>query len=206
MSRSRVIVLVDDDDAVRQATSRLLVRAGNRVLSFPRGDTFLEADLPEDTDCILLDLRMPGLSGIEVLRMLQQRRSFPPVIVLTGHGDVPLAVEAMKLGAVEFLEKPYPPNLLLEVLERVWTRRSRSRAKNAENGKAEACVEKLTRRQRQVLRGVALGQANKMIAYHLGLSIRTVESYRAQVLDKLGVRSTADAVRIAVRAGLTDAD
>jgi two-component system response regulator FixJ len=204
MSDGRMIAVVDDDDAVRQSTSRLLTRAGHRVHSFPRGEAFLQADLPANVDCILLDIRMPGLSGIDVLRALKDRPSVPPVIVLTGHGDVPLAVEAMKLGAAEFLEKPFPPDLLLRVLERVWTERSHAEKEDGEKCEAGLRVGALTPRQRQVLRGIALGQPNKIIAFNLGLSTRTVEAYRAQLLDKLGVRSTAEAVRIALHAGIAD--
>jgi two-component system response regulator FixJ len=204
ISQNRTLVVVDDDDAVRQSTSRLLERAGNRVHSFSRGDAFLEAGLPAETDAILLDLRMPVMGGIEVLRALAEKGEVPPVIVLTGHGDVPLAVEAMKLGAAEFLEKPYPPDQLVEVLDRVCAVRAVRRNEEAERSDARARVEKLTPRQLQVLRGMASGDPSKVIAHNLSLSIRTVEAYRALLLERIAARTTAEAVRIAVRAGLMD--
>jgi FixJ family two-component response regulator len=117
------IIIVDDDDAVRRSTARLLVRAGHRVFCFERGDDFLEAEIPAEVDIILLDLRMPEPSGIEVLRALRQREAVPPVIVVTGHGDAGIAAEAMRLRAAEFLEKPYSADLLLEVIARVRARR-----------------------------------------------------------------------------------
>ena len=202
MASSRKFVVVDEDDAVRHSTAYLLTRAGHRVHSFSRGDDLVAEGVPPDADAILLDLRMPGMSGIDVLRALGRTQGMPPVIVLTGHGDVPLAVEAMKLGAAEFLEKPYPPDALLALLDSVAERRALGRTDSAEQMDAVARVSRITPRQRDVLVGIARGEPNKIIAYKLGLSTRTVEAYRAQLLEKLGVRSTAEAVRLAVLAGL----
>ncbi|HEX4737121.1 MAG TPA: response regulator [Allosphingosinicella sp.] len=200
MAPARTIVLVEDDDVVRRSTALLLRGAGHRVVEFARGEDLLAAALPEPPDAILLDLHLPGLTGIDVLRALPARGPMPPVVVLTGHGEVPVAVEVMKLGATEFLEKPCPPERLLDALERATAARPPARVEDYEA--AQAQVDALTPRQREVLKGVALGQSNKLIAYTLGLSRRTVESYRAQLLAKLGVGSTAEAVRIALLAGL----
>jgi len=200
MAPARTIVLIEDDEVVRQSTALLLGGAGYRVVEFMRGEDFLAASLPVQPDAIVLDLNLPGIGGADVLRALRGRAPSPPVLVLTGHGDIPLAVEMIKLGATEFLEKPCPPDKLLAALERAIATRPRARAEDHET--ARALVATLTPRQREVLTGVALGESNKLIAYRLGLSRRTVESYRAQLLGKLGVGSTAETVRIALLAGL----
>jgi len=202
--RARDIVVVDDDPAVRQSMERLFAAAGHRVHSFESGDAFLAARLPADADLIFLDLRMPGRDGMEVLRALGQRRAVPPVVMLTGHGEVPIAVEAIKMGAADFVEKPSKPDELLEVFERVCSEHVAARVRETERAAALARISELSPRQRQILQGVALGQPNKIIAFNLGLSIRTVEAYRGQLYDRLGVRSTADAVRMAVSAGLAE--
>ena len=202
--RARDIVVVDDDSAVRQSMERLFAAAGHRVHSFESGDAFLAAGLPADADLIFLDLRMPGRDGMEVLRTLGQRTAVPPVVMLTGHGEVPIAVEAIKMGAADFVEKPSKPDELLEVFERVCSEHVTVRVREAERTAALARISELSPRQRQILQGVALGQPNKIIAFNLGLSIRTVEAYRGQLYDRLGVRSTADAVRMAVSAGLAE--
>jgi len=203
MTDSLLIAVVDDDDAVRHSTAGLLKRAGHRVESFTSGAEFLASDLPEDLVCVLLDMRMPGMDGLAVMRALRERRRALPIVVLTGHGDVPMAVEAMRLGAIDFLEKPYPPAALLEAIMRACTAPTVA-AGYPVNELAQARVAALSDRQRDVLRGILRGQPNKIIAWELGLSIRTVETYRAQMLEKLGVRGTAEAVRLAIAAGLSD--
>lgn len=197
----RFIAIVDDDDAVRLSTASLVQRAGHRVCTFPSGDAFL-AGLPEDLDCVLLDMRMPGRSGLDVLQVLSASDDAPSVLVVTGHGDIALAVEAMRLGAADFLEKPYVPEVLLAGIAYACELRARPRASQAARREAAARLATLSERQRQVLQGIVKGKANKIIAYELALSIRTVEAYRAQMLIKLGVRSTAEAVRIALAGGL----
>jgi len=196
------IAIVDDDEAVRHSTGGLLKRAGHRVVSFTGGSEFLASDLPRDLGCILLDMRMPGLDGLAVMRALRERGVMVPILVLTGHGDIPLAVEAMQLGAVDFLEKPCPPDGLLEAIRRACNAPVALPGGQAVDRKAEAKVAALSDRQRAVLLGILKGQPNKIIAWELGLSIRTVEAYRAQMLVKLGVRGTAEAVRLAMAAGL----
>lgn len=203
MSGTLVVAVVDDDDAVRKSTTTLLERAGYRVRAFASGDAFLAAQLPGDSDCILLDMRMPGTNGLGVLKALGDWEAMPPVLVLTGHGAVPEAVEAMKLGAADFLEKPYPAQSLLQAIDHAMTARRQQKA-GAVDADAAAKVATLSQRQMQVLRGILKGQPNKIIAYELTLSIRTVEAYRAQLLEKLGVRGTADAVRLAIAAGMLE--
>jgi two-component system, LuxR family, response regulator FixJ len=202
MPDSYLVAIVDDDDAVRHSTAGLLRRAGHRVESFTDGAEFLASDLSSDLGCILLDMRMPGMDGLGVMRVLRDREVTVPILVLTGHGDVPMAVEAMRLGAVDFLEKPYPPMALLEAIERARSMPVAVPGGQPVNREAQAKVASLSERQREVLRGILKGQQNKIIAWELGLSIRTVEAYRAQVLMKLGVRGTAEAVRLAMAAGM----
>jgi two-component system response regulator FixJ len=202
MPDSYVVAIVDDDDAVRQSTAGLLRRAGHRVDSYTDGTEFLASDLPENLGCILLDMRMPGLDGLGVMRALREREVAVPILVMTGHGDVPLAVEAMRLGAVDFLEKPYPPGALLDAIRHACNTPVALPGAQPVNKQAQAKVATLSERQRAVLLGILKGQPNKIIAWELGLSIRTVEAYRAQMLIKLGVRGTAEAVRMAMAAGM----
>lgn len=197
-----VVAVIDDDERVRQSTVWLLEGAGYRVLSFVSGDAFLAAEMPERLDVALLDMHMPGRNGLDVLRVLAARQDAPCVIVLTGHGDVAMAVEAMKLKAADFLQKPYPPLALLEALEDALATRDQMRSARTPNSTARALVAALAPRQRQVLAGIVRGLANKTIAWELGLSVRTVEDYRAQLLDRLGARCTAEAIRIGLDAGI----
>jgi two-component system response regulator FixJ len=206
MPDSYVVAIVDDDDAVRQSTAGLLRRAGHTVESFTDGREFLASELPKNLGCILLDLRMPGMDGLSVMRVLREREVAVPTLVLTGHGDVPLAVEAMRLGAVDFLEKPYPPAELLEAIRHACNSPVALPGALPINKQAQAKVATLSARQRAVLLGILKGQPNKIIAWELGLSIRTVEAYRAQMLIKLGVRGTAEAVRMAMAAGMGEGE
>jgi two-component system response regulator FixJ len=202
MAAREAIAIVDDDDAVRHSTAGLLKTAGYKVHSFVDGVEFLASDLPDDLGCILLDMRMPGMDGLAVMRELDKRGATAPILVLTGHGDVPMAVEAMRLNATDFLEKPYPPASLIEAIKRACEASPRGSGKRPISPQAKAKVDNLSERQREVLLGILKGQPNKIIAWELSLSIRTVEAYRAQMLAKLGVRGTAEAVRLAIAAGL----
>lgn len=200
----RLVLVVDDDPAVRDSTVTLLEHAGHRVIALESGAALIEAGIPPDTDVILLDIIMPGMNGLDTLRTLGSARDLPPVVVLTGHGDIPLAVEAMKLGAVEFLEKPYPIGILLDLVASLDRTSGRSASSDRQRDMARKKVDALTSRQREVLRGVALGEPSKITAHRLGLSVRTIEAYRGQLFGRLGVRGMADAVRIAVLAGLLE--
>lgn len=201
---SGFIAIVDDDEAVRMSTASLLDRAGFAVKLFESGDSFLAGGGFEAISCILLDMQMPGRNGLAVLRALSTHDKPPPVIVITAHGDIPAAVEAMKLGAHDFMEKPYQAEALLGRIEEAVNGRVSANGAGDVKAGAAALVAALSGRQRQVLQGVLRGQQNKVIAYELNLSIRTVEAYRAQLLQRLGCRGTADAVRIAIAAGLLD--
>jgi two-component system response regulator FixJ len=203
--RGRLVLVVDDDPAVRDSTVSLLEHKGFRVAAFDSGTALIDTGIPAGTDVILLDIMMPGLNGLETLRVLRKSGNLPAVIILTGHGDIPLAVEAMKLGAIEFLEKPYPMKTLLELVSTV-DRTMSSKAGDPERSVARQKVDMLTSRQREVLKGVALGEQSKVTAHRLNLSVRTVEAYRGQLFGRLGVRGMAEAVRVAVLAGLLEDD
>jgi two-component system response regulator FixJ len=201
VAERHLVAVVDDDDAVRLSTGRLLGRRGFDIVPFVSGDEFLASETLGKHDCVLLDLRMPGMDGISVLRVLKERELWLKVVVLTGHGDISLAVEAMKLGALDFLEKPYPPAALVEAIQHVCATPLPTGGPRLDE-EARKKLDKLTPRQRDVLLGVLKGQQNKVIAYELGLSVRTVEAYRGQLLTNLGVRGTAQAVRLALAAGM----
>ena len=203
MTAGRSVAIVDDDDGVRRSLASLLARAGFEVSPFESGDRFLSAPESGHVSCVVLDLQMPGRDGLAVLRALADRKTSPPVLVMTAHGGIAAAVKAMKLGAVDFLEKPYPAESFLEAIGRALASGPRRR-EAAIDRDAAARIAALPQRQAQVLRGILKGQPNKIIAYELGLSIRTVEAYRAQLLDRLGVRGTAAAVRLAIAAGMLE--
>jgi len=205
VSDCNIVAIVEDDDAVRQSTAGLLRRTGREVQCFTSGAEFLASNLLADFGCVLLDLHMPGMDGLSVIRILKERGKAYPIVVLTGHGDIPTAVEAMHLGAVDFLEKPYPPTELIAVIDRACAAPVSTAGSPPINRQALERISSLTERQRAVLIGILNGQPNKIIAFELGLSIRTVEAYRAQLLLKLGVRGTAEAVRLAIAAGLAAA-
>ena len=197
------VVVIDDDEWLRLSTAALLEGEGFEVRTYNDGDSFLAQPGALAADCVLLDLDMPGRSGLHVLRMLGRRDHAPSILILTGHGDVGLAVEAMKIGAADFLEKPASPAALIQAVEAAASRCRKLREKIEARRSAEARLCALTNRQREILAAMVEGQANKVIAYQLGLSVRTVEAYRAGLMDRIGARSTAEAVCLAVAAGLT---
>jgi two-component system response regulator FixJ len=201
-NEAAAIAVVDPDEQARAAASRLCKSAGYRVLSFASGDAFLSAGPPDHVTCVVLDVAMPDRQGIEVLRRLAERGTAPPVIVLTAQADIGLVVEAMKLRAIDLLEKPYQPESLLGAVGRAQILAGEIGSARQTRREAAELVERLTRRQQEVLHGIARGEPNKVIAWKLGLSVRTVESYRAQILARLRARNTADAIRIAIAAGI----
>lgn len=196
----RVVTIVTDQSAVETSTASPLTQAGYRVVMFASVEAFLATDLPSDPECVLVDMQMPG-DGLRVLRELGRRETIPPVLMFSGRGDIHEAVEAMKLGAFDFLEKPYQPESLLAAISNALATGPK-RKSVAIDRDAAAKIASLSKRELQVLQGMVMGKPNKIIAYELGLSIRTVESYRAQLLIKLSVRGTADAVRLAMAAGV----
>lgn len=201
----RIVHLVDDDEAVRRSAGFMLKTSGFLVQTFASGVELLKArDL--EPGCILLDVKMPGMDGLEVQQALHARGIAFPVIVMTGHGDVDVAVQAMKNGAVDFIEKPFERAVLLEAINEGFARlenagRSRSRATEA-----RVMLEALTSREKDVLLGLARGHPNKTIAFDLGISPRTVEIHRANLMTKLDVASLSGALRIAFAAELNEGD
>lgn len=202
MISRRLVHIIDDEDAVRRSVSFMLKTSGLAVHGWESGSAFLKAVRHVETGCILLDIRMPEMSGLDVQAMLNERGVTMPVIVLTGHGDVAIAVKAMKAGAVDFLEKPFDSDLLLAALARGFDRLDSAADVLKKAAEAEVVLGALTARERDVLEGLALGYPNKTIAFDLGISARTVEVHRANVMAKLGARSLSDALRIAFSAGL----
>ena len=188
--------VIDDDEAVRDSLALVLGSAGIAVRTHVSAAAFLAALPKEPVDCIVTDVRMPGVSGIDLLRELRALGLHTPVIVMTGHGDVPLAVEAMKLGALEFLEKPFDDRALLDGVARARAGASRQRDHDARVAEIMARVGSLSERERQVMDALVRGQPNKVIAYELGISPRTVEVYRANVMTKMQADSLPELVRM----------
>ena len=205
MADRRQIYLIDDDDAVRRSAGFMLKAAGFAVDSYASGVAFLKDVAPLAPGCILLDVRMPGMDGVEVQRALNERGITFPVIVLTGHGDVNVAVSAMKAGAMDFIEKPFEKAVLLAALEQGFSQIEQSDRHRARAAEAALRLNVLTAREHDVLEGLVRGHPNKTIAYDLGISARTVEIHRANLMTKLNVRSLSEALRIAFAAGLGDA-
>ena len=198
----RVIHLVDDDEAIRRSAGFMLKTSGYLVKSYPSGVELLKQARQLDGGCILLDVRMPGMDGLEVQRELRGRGISLPVIVMTGHGDVNVAVQAMKAGAVDFIEKPFEKATLLQAIDEGFSRIEHSQRSEARAQEAQVRLEALTGRERDVLHGLVRGLPNKTIAYDLGISPRTVEIHRANLMAKLKVASLSEALRIAFAAGM----
>ncbi|QGP79196.1 response regulator FixJ [Sphingobium sp. CAP-1] len=194
------LYVVDDDEAIRRSLSFLLRTSGFAVTLFDGGLPFLKAaaDLPQG--CVLLDVRMPDMDGLEVQRELRARGVMLPVVIMTGHGDVDMAVAAMKAGASDFIEKPFDKHSLLACIEAARRQSVAARGASARAQEAQARLNVLTDRERDVLGGLVEGLPNKTIAYDLGISPRTVEIHRANLMQKLEVKSLAEALRIAFHA------
>jgi two-component system, LuxR family, response regulator FixJ len=203
MSSDKAIVhVIDDDDAVRESLAFLLGTAGLDVKTYESAVAFLDVAPEVKLGCVITDVRMPELSGVDLLRRLQELKLGVPVIVITGHGDVPLAVEAMKIGAVDFLEKPFDDEVLLASVRSALNQLDRDSKRQAERGEIEGRLATLSNRERDVLEGLVAGHANKQIAYDLGISPRTIEIYRANLMTKMEAASLSDLVRMALIAGI----
>lgn len=202
MAEVRRIHIVDDEESIRKSASFLLRTAGFETEAYPSGPAFLAAAPNAVPGCILLDVRMPEMDGLEVQRELAARGITMPVIVLTGHGDIGIAVQAMKAGAVDFLEKPFEKDQLLGAIAVGFERIRRNHDAGVAERDAETQLSVLTPREIDVLRGLVRGHPNKTIAYDLGISPRTVEVYRANLMSKLGARSLSEVLRLAFTAGL----
>jgi two-component system response regulator FixJ len=197
-----VVHVIDDDEAVRQSLAFLLGTAGIEVQTYDSAVTFLKAAGAIRDGCIVTDVRMPELSGIELLQRLRELGRDVPVIVITGHGDVPLAVEAMKIGAADFLEKPFDDEALLTSVRSALDQQNRNSRRQAERAEIDDRLAALSNREREVLDGLVAGHANKQIAFDLGISPRTVEIYRANLMTKMQAASLSDLVRMALVAGI----
>jgi len=202
MAASQTIHLIDDDEDVRKALAFLLGTAGHAVKVYESASAFLEKLEGLQPGCIVSDVRMPGVDGLELQRRLQDKGIALPVVIMTGHADVPLAVQAMKLGAIDFIEKPFADNVMLDAIERALAT-ARPAGNSDEMTKVRARLDTLSERERQVLSGLLAGHPNKTIAYDLGLSPRTVEVHRANVMTKMLAGSLSELVRMALTAGFS---
>jgi two-component system response regulator FixJ len=201
MADEAVVHVIDDDPAVRDSLSFLLAAAGLAVRTFETAGAFIDALTTVAPGCIVTDVRMPGMSGIELMAALAKRGITLPVIVITGHGDVPLAVEAMKLGAFDFIEKPFDDDTIIASVQAALAKYATSGRDEGRKAEVVAKLATLSQRERQVLDGLVAGHPNKTIAYDLGISPRTVEVYRANVMNKMGASSLSDLVRMTIIAG-----
>jgi two-component system response regulator FixJ len=203
-SENAIIHVIDDDEAARQSLAFLLQASKLAVKTHESAKAFLENARDIKTGCIITDVRMPEMSGIDLLRRLKQLKVQVPVIVVTGHGDVPLAVEAMKIGAVEFLEKPFDGEVMLSAVRSALDRQAQEDRRQVERASVESRLATLSNRERDVLEGLVAGHANKRIAFDLGISPRTVEIYRANLMTKMQAASLSDLVRMALIAGILE--
>jgi two-component system, LuxR family, response regulator FixJ len=194
----QVVHIIDDDEALRESLAFLLRTAKLEVKSFDSAKSFLDALPDESLACVITDVRMPDMSGIDLLRRLRERKVGVPVIVITGHGDISLAVEAMKIGAVDFFEKPFNDDLLLASVHAALDHAHDQTKRDAERAQIEQRLATLSAREKDVLAGLIDGRANKQIAFDLGISPRTVEIYRANLMNKMQAGSLSDLVRMAL--------
>jgi two-component system response regulator FixJ len=205
MSTDQIVHVIDDDDAVRESLEFLFRAARVEVRTYESAKAFLNAAPQIKSGCIVTDIRMPEISGIDLLARLRDQSVAMPVIVITGHGDIPLAVEAMKLGAIEFLEKPFDDEKLLGAVRAALDQQQRDRNRDAERTSIVGKLATLSNRERQVLEGLVAGRPNKTIAFDLTISPRTVEIYRANLMTKMGASSLSELVRMAITGGILDA-
>jgi len=201
MPSESIVHVIDDDPAMRDSLEFLFDAAGMPVRAYDSAATFLSALGGSTEGCVVTDVRMPEMSGIDLLAELHARGSALPVIVITGHGDVPLAIEAMKAGAKDFLEKPFDDERLLGAVRGALHESGAHRGEREEQSAVRDRIGRLSHRERQVLRRLVEGQLNKTIAWELGISPRTVEVYRAKLMAKMGAPAFADLVRMALLAG-----
>ena len=192
------VYVVDDDEAVRDSIQWLLEGQDYRVRCFESAEVFLARYDPREVACLIIDIRMNGMSGLDLQDRLLERQSPLPVAFITGHGDVPLAVDTMKKGAMDFIEKPFKENELVSLVERMLAQARISFAEHQQAASRDALLAKLTGREAQVLERIVAGRLNKQIADDLGISIKTVEAHRANIMEKLGANTVADLLKIAL--------
>ena len=196
-----VVYVVDDDEAVRDSLQWLLEGVNYSVQAYDSAEAFLAAFDPQALACLILDVRMPGMSGLQLQEELAQRKAELPIVFITGHGDVPMAVSTMKRGAVDFIEKPFDQAELKALVEKMLAQARESAAQRERARMNQALLGKLTAREQQVLERIVAGRLNKQIADDLGISIKTVEAHRANIMDKLKANTVADLMRIALAVG-----
>jgi two-component system, LuxR family, response regulator TtrR len=196
-----VVYVVDDDEAVRDSLQWLLEGVNYSVQTYDSAEAFLAAFDPQALACLILDVRMPGMSGLQLQEELAQRKAEVPIVFITGHGDVPMAVSTMKKGAADFIEKPFDQAELKSLVEKMLAQARDSAAQRERARMNEALLGKLTAREQQVLERIVAGRLNKQIADDLGISIKTVEAHRANIMDKLKANTVADLMRIALASG-----
>lgn len=201
MSHRGNVFVIDDDDAMRDSLDFLLGSADFHVTVFESAHQFLDTLSSADFGCVVSDIRMPGIDGIELLKRLKASRSALPVVIMTGHGDVPLAVEAMKLGAADFLEKPFEDDRLIGMIDAALKQAESGARSEALTQDIVARIESLSPRERQVMEGLVGGLSNKLIAKEYDISPRTIEVYRANVMTKMQAASLSELVRLAIRGG-----
>jgi two-component system, LuxR family, response regulator FixJ len=205
MPANRVVHIIDDDEAVRQSLAFLLSSAGLAVRLYDSAAAFLLSLPDAQSGCLITDVRMSGMTGIELLHELKAKACGLPAIVITGHGDVPLAVEAMKAGAIDFIEKPFDEEAILSAVRSALDRRRREGRGGEDNAAVAAKLALLSERERQVLEGLISGYPNKTIAHDLGISPRTVEVYRANLMTKMQAKSLSELIRMAIIAQISPA-
>ncbi|MEN8180037.1 MAG: response regulator transcription factor [Pseudomonadota bacterium] len=203
MNNKPTVFVVDDDQAIRSSLKWLIESVAMQVKTFESADAFIENYYPGRSGCLLLDVRMPGMSGLELQEYLAEQRITIPVIIITGHGDVPMAIRAMKAGAVDFIEKPFNDELLLESIRHALLLDEQQRDKQSQKAEIATRLARLTPREHEVMAMVTGGKANKEIASALGVSAKTVEAHRARVMEKMQATSLADLVRMAMLANIT---
>jgi two-component system response regulator FixJ len=206
MTDQRTIHIVDDEESIRRSASFMLKTSGFQVHAYESGPAFLKVAARVEPGCILLDVRMPDMDGLEVQAELNARGIAMPVIVLTGHGDIGTAVTAMRGGAYDFIEKPFEKDVLFAAIEGAFGRLEKGARGVANEQEARVRIAALTPREQDVLRGLVMGKPNKVIAHDLSISPRTVEVYRASLMTKLHLRSLSEALRLAFSAGFFDED
>ncbi|ENY81060.1 response regulator FixJ [Sphingopyxis sp. MC1] len=197
MANDPIVYVVDDDDGARGSLEFLLDCASIRVRGFASADAFLKASPPLDGACVVTDVRMPGISGMELVETLKARGASIPVIMITGHADVPLAIQAMKAGVADFIEKPFDDDIMLGAIQRALTQQTSSETARAERRAIMDRMAALSAREREVVDGLVAGKANKAIAFDLSISARTVEVYRANAMMKMQAKTLSDIVRMA---------
>ena len=199
------VYVVDDDEAVRDSLQWLLEGKDFRVRCFDSAESFLARFDPREIACLIADIRMDGMSGLELQDKLLERKSPLPIVFITGHGDVPMAVNTMKKGAMDFIEKPFKEDALVSLVERMLEEARTAFSSSQEAASREALLSRLTTREAQVLERIVAGRLNKQIADDLGISIKTVEAHRANVMEKLNANTVADLLKIALGASAQQA-